>query len=250
MYPIGMNAFTKFSTALIAVAAVSCAADDPLILEPETEPDEPSNTVIEPTAVQKDTTTTTSIPQSVEIFEPVPQAAYIVMAEYTWMQQGTSVAELQKLLEIEADGVYGPSTRRAHVSFLESQGVTLDGVPKASSGQSYSAPASVDGGTFWPNVERWRPAVTEAVYAWGGDDDDVHRFLRIMQCESAGLPDAKNPNSSASGLMQQLARYWPERSASAGVPGADIFDPYANIWVSSWLALASPYGGWQHWVCR
>lgn len=103
---------------------------------------------------------------------------------------------------------------------------------------------------FWDNVERWRPAVTEAVFAFGGDDADVHRFLRIMQCESAGLPDAKNPNSSASGLMQHLTRYWPDRAERAGMPGADVFDPAANIWVSAWLALAAPEGGWQHWVCK
>ena len=75
-----------------------------------------------------------------------------------------------------------------------------------------------------------------AVTHFGGDQNDVHRFLRIMQCESGGDPDAKNPNSSASGLMQHLTRYWG--------------DPEANIWVSAWLALAAPEGGWQHWVCR
>ena len=103
---------------------------------------------------------------------------------------------------------------------------------------------------FWDNVERWRPAVTEAVLAFGGDDADVHRFLRIMQCESAGRPDAKNPNSSASGLMQHLTRYWLDRAKRAGMPEADVFDPQANIWVSAWLALSAPEGGWQHWVCR
>ena len=103
---------------------------------------------------------------------------------------------------------------------------------------------------FWDTVERWRPTVTEAVFAFGGDDADVHRFLRIMQCESAGRPDAKNPHSSASGLMQHLTRFWPDRAERAGMPGADVFDPAANIWVSAWLALAAPEGGWQHWVCK
>lgn len=103
---------------------------------------------------------------------------------------------------------------------------------------------------FWDNVERWRSMVTESVYVWGGNDADVHRFLRIMQCESAGLPDAKNPNSSASGLMQHLTRFWPDRSARAGLPNANVFDPYANIFVSAWLALEAPEGGWHHWVCK
>jgi len=112
------------------------------------------------------------------------------------------------------------------------------------------APTTQAPTVFWDNVERWRPAVTEAVFAFGGGDADVHRFLRIMQCESAGLPDAKNPNSSASGLMQHLTRYWDDRAERAGRPGADVFDPAANIWVSAWLALAAPGGGWQHWVCK
>ena len=103
---------------------------------------------------------------------------------------------------------------------------------------------------FWPTVEQWRPMVTIAISHHGGDADDVHRFLRIMQCESAGDPDAKNPNSSASGLMQHLTRFWDDRSQRAGRPGADVFDAEANIWVSAWLALAAPEGGWKHWICK
>ena len=106
---------------------------------------------------------------------------------------------------------------------------------------------------FFDAVERWRPAVTEAVFAFGGDEADVHRFLRIMQCESSGRPNAINPDSSASGLMQHLPRYWPDRAARAGKPGANVFDPYDNIWVSAWLALGPADGhgsGWHHWVCK
>lgn len=106
---------------------------------------------------------------------------------------------------------------------------------------------------FRDAVEQWRPQVTIAITHFGGDQDDVHRFLRIMQCESGGDPDAKNPNSSASGLMQHLTRYWPDRAERAGRPGADVFDPEANIWVSAWLALGPADGhggGWHHWVCR
>ena len=102
----------------------------------------------------------------------------------------------------------------------------------------------------WASVEAWRPEVVEAVTHFGGDSDDVDRFLRIMQCESGGDPLAKNPNSSASGLMQHLTRFWQERAEFAGVPGADVFDGNSNIWVSAWLALAAPGGGWQHWVCK
>jgi hypothetical protein len=99
-------------------------------------------------------------------------------------------------------------------------------------------------------VEVWRSEVESAVAHWGGDGDDVTRFLRIMECESGGNPLAKNPNSSASGLMQHLTRFWDERAAAAGMPGGDVFDGRTNIYVSAWLALAASGGGWQHWVCQ
>ena len=92
-----------------------------------------------------------------------------------------------------------------------------------------------------------------AITHFGGDEDDINRFLRIMQCESSGRPTAVNPASGASGLMQHLPRYWPDRAARAGRPGADVFDPEANIWVSAWLALGPADGhgrGWHHWVCK
>ncbi len=92
-------------------------------------------------------------------------------------------------------------------------------------------------------VEQWRPLVA-AFFRPG----DVDRALRIMQCESGGNPNAANPSSSASGLMQHLKRYWATRSAAAGFAGASIFDPTANVATAAWLR--DQRGGWQHWTCR
>ena len=105
-------------------------------------------------------------------------------------------------------------------------------------------------GAYRATVEVWREEVQFAISYWGGNAGDVDRFLRIMECESGGDPLAKNPTSSASGLMQHLTRYWDERAAAAGMPDGDVFDGRTNIYVSAWLALAAPGGGWQHWVCR
>lgn len=91
------------------------------------------------------------------------------------------------------------------------------------------------------SVEQWRPLVEKYFKA-----QDVPTAMRIMQCESRGDPNAKNPHSSASGLFQHLARYWPERSAKAGWAGADIFDPEANIAVAAWLKSVA---GWRSWTC-
>jgi len=110
--------------------------------------------------------------------------------------------------------------------------------------------ASTSEGAYRATVEVWRDEVQFAISYWGGNAGDVDRFLRIMECESGGDPLAKNPTSSASGLMQHLTRYWDERAAAAGMPGGDVFDGRTNIYVSAWLALAAPGGGWQHWVCR
>lgn len=90
------------------------------------------------------------------------------------------------------------------------------------------------------DVEAWRPLV--AAYFGPGE---VERALRVIYCESSGDPGAKNPRSSASGLFQHLARFWPERSTDAGRPGADIFDPEANVAVAAWLVYQG--GGWSHW---
>ncbi|MDX2342860.1 MAG: transglycosylase SLT domain-containing protein [Acidimicrobiia bacterium] len=91
-------------------------------------------------------------------------------------------------------------------------------------------------------VERWRPVVD--MYF---PEDRVDWALRIMACESHGDPQAKNPNSSASGLFQHLARLWPERAVAAGWADADVFDPFDNIAVAAWLL---DNGGTSHWVCK
>lgn len=95
---------------------------------------------------------------------------------------------------------------------------------------------------FSSAVERWRPVVDRYF-----PEDRIDWALRILACESHGDPQAKNPNSSASGLFQHLARLWPQRAAAAGWENADVFDPFANIAVAAWLL---DNGGTSHWVCK
>jgi hypothetical protein len=88
-------------------------------------------------------------------------------------------------------------------------------------------------------VGQWTPLVSQFFEA-----ADVNLALRIISCESGGDPNAKNPHSSASGLFQHLARFWPDRSRLAGWPGADIFDPVANVAVAADLFYRD---GPSHW---
>lgn len=90
-------------------------------------------------------------------------------------------------------------------------------------------------------VEQWRSLVASWFRA-----DEVDRAMRIMSCESGGDPGAYNP-SGASGLFQHLRKYWTSRSTAAGFPGADPFDPVANVATAAWLRDDM---GWGSWVCR
>ena len=86
----------------------------------------------------------------------------------------------------------------------------------------------------------WRPLV--AMFFRAGD---VDRAVAVIECESHGNPNAKNPRSTASGLFQHLASLWSERAVKAGYAGTDVFDPVANTAVAAWLVYEG--GGWRHW---
>ena len=103
------------------------------------------------------------------------------------------------------------------------------------------------------NVDRWQGIVSEALEAYG-IPEQRETFMRVMNCESRGLPDAHNtyvydsPGQQASGLMQHLPVYWKDRAAQAGLAGYSPFNPVANIFTSAWL-LTTRGGGWSHWTC-
>ncbi|MCP4965251.1 MAG: lytic transglycosylase domain-containing protein [bacterium] len=105
-----------------------------------------------------------------------------------------------------------------------------------------NGPYGDSSGEFTWAVARWRPVVDRYF-----EYDRVDWALRIIECESHGDPQAKNPISSASGLFQHLGSLWPDRAAAAGWKGADVFDPFANIAVAAWLL---DNGGPSHWVCK
>lgn len=97
-------------------------------------------------------------------------------------------------------------------------------------------------------VERWRPIV-EQYFA----PERIDEALSIIDCESNGDPNARNPRSSASGLFQFLNRTWSHSSEQAGFEGASPFLPEANIAAAAWLVEHSLGVGdspWAHWTCR
>jgi len=92
------------------------------------------------------------------------------------------------------------------------------------------------------DVERWRALV--AVYF-----DDVETALCLIAAESGGNPDARNPSSGASGLLQVL----PSWASVFGYKSSDLFDPAVNLEISAALYADGGWGHWSPWLrgeCR
>ena len=80
------------------------------------------------------------------------------------------------------------------------------------------------------------------------DPSDVNRAVRLAWCLSSFNPQNVNPSNGNAGLFQHPRSEWDRWAAEAGIPGADIFDPEANVEVAAWLLYEVP-GGWTHWEC-
>ncbi len=74
----------------------------------------------------------------------------------------------------------------------------------------------------------------------------------VAFCESSAQPDdvfsfAVNESSRAAGWFQHLPKFWGERTEAAGIAGASIADPVAQVQVTAYL-LYETSGGKHHWV--
>ena len=72
-----------------------------------------------------------------------------------------------------------------------------------------------------------------------------HEAVRVAWCESRWNPRARNPRSTAAGLMQFLDSTW----ARTPYARLDPLDPYANALAAGWLWRANG-GSWREWSCR
>lgn len=91
------------------------------------------------------------------------------------------------------------------------------------------------------NVEQWRPLVAGHFSDLGQDAVDM--ALRIMACESGGNTHARNPRSTATGLMQIMASVW---GPEFGFSREDLEVPEINLWVARRVYEIQ---GWEAWVC-
>lgn len=89
--------------------------------------------------------------------------------------------------------------------------------------------------TLTGGVEQWRGMVAH-FSGW-----DVDRMLRIMACESGGVPNITNRQGSGAAGLFQIMPFW-----QSVWPG-DYFDPWINAAVAYQIWLQQGYGAW---VCR
>lgn len=101
-------------------------------------------------------------------------------------------------------------------------------------------PLTLQSRTFIQEVENWRTVVE---VHFGANTD---RALAVMQCESRGNADAKNPTSTASGLFQFLRSTWKNVTGMDNHNG--VFDGARNIEAASILSKGGT--DWRAWVCR
>src|SRR3954469_14299867 len=117
---------------------------------------------------------------------------------------GTRVAQLQQLLGVDADGIFGPQTAAAVRAFQGRAGLTVDGIAGASTWRvllggsgthGVAADAVVDGKGYQVTVSR--ASKTEADLA-GAGNGPVAKIV-LTQAEQSGAGSGSGSGSSSSG---------------------------------------------------
>lgn len=169
------------------------------------------------------------------------------------MERSDTVRDLQLILGVDADGVYGSATRAAHISELETWDQPTDAVPSRPIIEP--SPASIPADVPAPVLARIQNLWPEAEWS---------RALRVARCESNYRLDAANPTSSARGVFQLLAPWrrdpgsgrtvwgWEfteageklSAAAGLGISQADATYTLANIDVAFLIWQNSGWGPW------
>jgi hypothetical protein len=116
--------------------------------------------------------------------------------------------------------------------------------PLAEEGEDTSEPL----GTITSPISGWLSEVeVRALVSLYFKPTDVNRAVRVAWCESRFDPNAVDRRTGAVGLFLHLPRYWEERTANAGFPGADPTNPEASTAAAAWAVYEG--GGWDVFTC-
>lgn len=160
-------------------------------------------------------------------------------ARYSWGERSNAVKQLQGVLKVTQDGLYGKQTRKAHVAALTYFGMSTANVP---SPPVSAAPSS---GSSGRRCEQFEGTARAAGWA----ESEIPRLSYVMWRESKCTVTAYNGKGrdQSYGLVQINTKgaNWAELQRRCGLSSKDqLFDPYTNLACGKQLHRAY---GWRPW---
>ena len=168
----------------------------------------------------------------------------VLLRSYAWGEQSVSVSELQVILGVAVDGLYGKATRAAHVAALQEDGLAETGVPPVPpSDQSYG--------------HKQCPQWESLAISVGWPPEQIEKFSYVLYRESTCRENSHNQNdptwAGSRGLMQ-INGYWciPNKYNPIGwlqeqgilSTCDDLFIPEVNLRAGLAIWQRSGWGPW------
>jgi peptidoglycan hydrolase-like protein with peptidoglycan-binding domain len=136
----------------------------------------------------------------------------VLTSDYRWKEVSNMVVNLQVIINVTPDGVYGHMTRNAHIRALKDRGLDDTIVP------------SVPTYAITPRCEQW----WDTALSVGWEESELLQLGAIMYAESRCTPDAISQTSDY-GLAQINWTAHGERLSAKGITRQDLLDPVINL---------------------
>lgn len=115
------------------------------------------------------TTTTSTLATPTTTLAPLDEEV-VLLADFAWNERSERVRILQEVLGITADGVYGPSTRTAHLTSNRERGLSQDAIPWAFAVSETSRVVSESGSASTFTVLLGAPPIDDVVISVESND--------------------------------------------------------------------------------
>lgn len=158
----------------------------------------------------------------------------------------------QVRLEAAAASIGHAAGAYAGLGFVQlnaNAGTLAVSVPDAPTTESSAATAPTTAGeTTMPGTGWLSQVEVRALVSIYFKPADVNRAVRVAWCESRFDPKATDHRTGGVGLFKHLPKYWADRAAAAGFPGAQPTDPEASVAAAAWAIYND--GGWDIFACK
>lgn len=172
----------------------------------------------------------------------------VVEQKFKWGQRGRLVGDLQAVLGVRQDFIYGPITWAAHQRFIIKHGKPRDLAPE---NPKLKGPKNAS-----RSKTKRCPQFEQLAYDAGFPNNQISLASYLMWKESRCVPTAVNgrdPEGGSRGLLQ-INGFWTNRLISEGIikREQDLFDPATNlragfyVWTEALMKARYNYG-WSPW---